>query len=121
VSVPPSRIDVGRTGEAATLAQYRGAGYRVIARNWRCTLGEIDLVFTKRQLLVFCEVKARTGSALGGPFESVNWKKQRKLRTLAEAFIAASGLRPVEVRFDVASVTLDARGRPSIFVFESAF
>jgi putative endonuclease len=121
VSIPPSRIDVGRTGEAATLAHYRGAGYRLIARNWRCKLGEIDLVFTKRQLLVFCEVKARTGSALGGPFESVNWKKKRKLRTLAEAFIAASGLRPEEVRFDVASVTLEARGRPSIFVFESAF
>jgi putative endonuclease len=121
VSVPPSRVDVGRTGEAATLAHYRGAGYRVIARNWRCTLGELDLVFTKGQLLVFCEVKARTGSAFGGPFESVNWKKQRKLRTLAEAFIAASGLRPEEVRFDVSSVTLDARGRPSIFLFESAF
>jgi putative endonuclease len=93
----------------------------MVARNWRCTLGEIDLVFTKRQLLVFCEVKARTSSALGGPFESVNWKKQRKLRTLAEAFIAASGLRPEEVRFDVASVMLDAREKPSIFVFEGAF
>ena len=93
----------------------------MIARNWRCTLGEIDLVFDKGHLLVFCEVKARTGSALGGPFESVNWKKQRKLRTLAEVFIAASGLRAEEVRFDVASVTLDAGGRPSVFVFESAF
>jgi putative endonuclease len=121
VSVPPSRVDVGRTGEAATLGHYRGAGYRMIAQNWRCPLGEIDLVFTKGPLVVFCEVKARTGSALGGPFESVNWKKQRKLRMLAEAFLAASGLRPEEVRFDVASVTLGASGRPSIFVFENAF
>jgi putative endonuclease len=121
VSVPPSRIDVGRTGEAATLAHYRGAGYRMIARNWRCPLGEIDLIFTKGPLVVFCEVKSRTGSALGGPFESVTWKKQRKLRMLAEAFLAASGMRPEEVRFDVASVTLDAGQRPSIFVFENAF
>jgi putative endonuclease len=121
VSVPPSRVDVGRTGEAATLAHYRGAGYRMIARNWRCPLGEIDLVFTKGPLVVFCEVKARTGSALGGPFESVNWKKQRKLRMLAEAFLAASGLRPEAVRFDVASVTIGAGHRPSIFVFENAF
>jgi putative endonuclease len=93
----------------------------MIARNWRCPLGEIDLVFTKGPLVVFCEVKARTGSALGGPFESVNWKKQRKLRMLAEAFLAASGLLPEAVRFDVASVTIGASGTPSIFVFESAF
>ena len=44
--------------------------------------------------LVFCEVKTRRGSAFGGPFEAVGWKKQRKLRQLAQAFLAASGLEP---------------------------
>jgi putative endonuclease len=121
VSVPPSRIDVGRTGEAAALAHYRRSGYRVVARNWRCGLGEIDLVVVKGPVMVFCEVKARRGVGLGGPYEAVNWKKQRKLRMLAEAFLSASGQQASAIRFDVASVMLDSRGNASIFVFESAF
>jgi putative endonuclease len=121
MSVPPSRLEVGRAGEAAALAHYRRAGYRVMARNWRCPLGEIDLVVAKGSLVVFCEVKSRRGLGLGGPYEAVNWKKQRKLRMLAEAFLASSGDAASSVRFDVASVTLDPGGNPAVFVFESAF
>lgn len=118
---PPPHLLVGRIGEAAALAHYRRAGYRVVARNWRCRLGEIDLVLAKGSLLVFCEVKSRRGADLGGPYEAVHWRKQRKLRALAEAFLASSGEPAPAVRFDVASVTLDVRGNPSIFVFEEAF
>ncbi|MGH2555930.1 MAG: YraN family protein [Actinomycetota bacterium] len=121
MTVPPSHLDVGRAGEIAALEHYRGAGYRVVARNWRCRLGEIDLVVAKGSMLIFCEVKSRRGLGLGGPYEAVHWKKQRKLRMLAEAFLSASGEPALAVRFDVASVTLDARGSPSIFVFEGAF
>jgi putative endonuclease len=121
MSVPPSRIDVGRAGEAAALAYYRRGGYRVVARNWRCNLGEVDLVVARGSLLVFCEVKARRALGLGGPHEAVNWKKQRKLRLLAEAFLAATRHPAAAMRFDVASVTLDSGGNPSIFVFEEAF
>lgn len=121
MSVPPSHLEVGRAGEVAALKHYRRAGYRVVARNWRCALGEIDLVVAKGSLLVFCEVKSRRGVGLGGPYEAVNWRKQRKLRTLAEAFLAASQEAAAAVRFDVASVSLDARGHPSVFVFEGAF
>lgn len=119
--MPPSHLEVGRAGEAAALAHYRRAGYRVVARNWRCRFGEIDLIVAKGPMLVFCEVKSRTGAGFGGPFEAVHWKKQRKLRLLAEAFLVASDEAAPTVRFDVASVTLDARGTASIFVFESAF
>ena len=121
VSIPPRHLEIGRIGEAAALAQYRRAGFRVVARNWRCPLGEIDLVVRKDSLLVFCEVKSRRGSGLGGPYEAVHWKKQRKLRMLAEAFLAAKGDASSDVRFDVASVIVDGRGESSVFVFESAF
>ena len=121
VNIPPSRLDVGTAGEAAALAHYRRAGYRVVARNWRCALGEIDLVVAKDSTLVFCEVKCRRGLALGGPYEAVTWKKQRKLRVLANAFLAATRRGVPGVRFDVASVTLDVRGDASVFVFEDAF
>lgn len=121
MSVPPSRLELGWAGEAAALAHYRGAGYRVVARNWRCGLGEIDLVVAKGSVLVFCEVKSRRGAGLGGPHEAVTWKKQRKLRMLAEAFLAVSREQAPAIRFDVASVTVDPGGNPSVFVFESAF
>lgn len=116
-----SRSLVGTTGEAAALAHYRRAGYRLLARNWRCRLGEIDLVLFRGRTLVVCEVKSRRGSALGGPFEAVTWAKQRKLRLLAETFLIASGLSPTEVRFDVASVMIDPGGTPRVHVFERAF
>ena len=77
---------------------------------------------TRGSSLVIVEVKARRGSAFGGPFEAVTWKKQRKLRALAETFLATLGpAAPAEVRFDVASVMLDRAGHPSVQVFEQAF
>ena len=82
------RASLGRSGEDAALALYAGRGFRTVARNWRCSLGEIDLVVERRGLLVFCEVKARSGSRFGGGHDAVTWTKQRKLRQLAEAFMA---------------------------------
>ncbi|HEX2069548.1 MAG TPA: YraN family protein [Actinomycetota bacterium] len=115
------RAHVGISGEDAALAEYRRRGYRVLTRNWRCPLGELDLVLIRDQLVVFCEVKTRRGAAFGGPFEAVTWQKQRKLRQLAEAFLRAMRLDPPAVRFDVASVMTTDRGTPSIQVFEDAF
>jgi putative endonuclease len=117
----PVRLDLGRRGEEAAMARYRAMGYRVVARNWRCSLGELDLVLARDRTLVFCEVKTRRGAALGAPYEAVGWQKQRKLQCLAEAFLAASPLCPEEVRFDVASVSADGGGRLLVYVFESAF
>ncbi len=115
------REQVGNTGEDEALAEYRRCGYRVLARNWRCPLGELDLVLIRGQLVVFCEVKTRRGAAFGGPFEAVTWQKQRKLRQLAEAFLRAMRLDPTAVRFDVASVMTTDKGTPSIHLFEDAF
>jgi putative endonuclease len=92
-----------------------------VATNWSCRLGEIDLIVARDDTLVFCEVKARRGPAFGAPFEAVTRTKQRKLRVLAEAFLAVSSRTPREVRFDVASVTFDARGRANVYLFEHAF
>jgi putative endonuclease len=117
---PPSRR-LGREGESAALAIYLGRGYRRVATNWSCRLGEIDLIVARHDTLVFCEVKARGGPAFGAPFEAVTRAKQRKLRMLAEAFLTSSTRSPREVRFDVASVTFDARGRANVFLFEQAF
>lgn len=92
-----------------------------MARNWRCRLGELDLVVAKGELTAFCEVKARTGPAFGGPHESVTTTKQRKVRALAQAFIDARGLPAARYRFDVASVIVNSAGRSNVYIFEDAF
>ena len=110
----------GREGEDAALRVYLRRGFRALARNWRCPLGELDHVLERGGLLVFCEVKTRTGAAFGGGYEAVTWSKRRKLRQLAEAFLASRASDHDRIRFDVASVWLDGRGA-DVEVFEDAF
>jgi putative endonuclease len=111
---------IGSRGEDAAADGYRRRGYRIVARNWRCRLGELDLVVERGGVLVFCEVKSRHQSVFGGGFEAVTWRKQAKLRAVAEAFLQATGSRPQAIRFDVASVAV--RGaRSTIELFEDAF
>jgi putative endonuclease len=111
---------LGRSGEDAARHAYVRRGYRVIARNWRCRLGELDLVLERRGVLIFCEVKARRAGAFGGGYEAVGWRKRTKLRALAEAFLQETGFRPHAIRFDVASIAV-AGDRSDVEVFEDAF
>ena len=66
------RADTGRRGELAAETRYVARGYRVVARNWRCRLGELDLVLARGSALVICEVKTRRGSRYGGGYEAVD-------------------------------------------------
>jgi putative endonuclease len=119
-TVPDERPARGRAGEEATLAVYLRRGFREVARNWRCPLGEIDLVVDRDSLIVFCEVKTRSGSAFGGGYEAVTWSKRRKLRQLAEAYLVAARPGHAAIRFDVASVWLTPSGS-DVEIFEDAF
>jgi putative endonuclease len=111
---------IGSRGEDAAADAYRRRGYRVLARNWRCGLGELDLVVERRGVLVFCEVKSRRPSVFGSGYQAVTWKKRAKLRALAEAFLQTSGSHPQAIRFDVASVAVQS-ARSTVEVFEDAF
>lgn len=101
-----ARLRLGASGEDLAAAWYAAHGYRVVARNWRCAEGEIDLVCVRARTLVICEVKTRSSDAFGHPAEAVGHRKQQKLRTLARRWLddAADGFRPAEIRFDVAAV-----------------
>lgn len=107
---------LGAYGEAVVADWYRARGYTVVARNWRCREGEIDLILVRDELVVFCEVKTRRTDAFGLPAEAVGWKKQQRLRRLAARWLAESGSRSEDVRFDVASVVASR-----VTVIESAF
>lgn len=77
----------------------------MLARNWRCEHGELDLVLGSGSLVVFSEVKARADDRFGGAAAAVGVVKQRRLRRLAAAWLAATGTRGVAVRFDVVAIT----------------
>lgn len=100
-----ARRSLGQAGEQAAAEWYQARGYEVVARNWRCRDGEIDLVVRRGRQFVFCEVKARTSDVFGAPVEAVGRTKQVRLRRLAARWIAeAAPVRPAGVRFDVVSV-----------------
>jgi putative endonuclease len=78
----------------------------VVARNWRCRDGEIDLILRAGRVIVFCEVKARTSDAFGSAVEAVVAPKQARIRRLAARWLAEwDGPRPRQIRFDVVGVT----------------
>jgi putative endonuclease len=116
-----ARLELGASGEAAALERYRSRGFDLVAKNWRCSAGEIDLIVDRHGLLVFCEVKTRRGSGFGGGHEAVTHSKQRKLRQLAEIFLREHGSCSGTVRFDVASVHVAPGSRVSVELFEDAF
>ena len=99
-------LRLGAQGEQRAASWYAAQGYVVVARNWRCREGEIDLVvWSRRSDLVFCEVKTRSSDRFGLPAEAVTVAKQRRLRRLAARFLAeAGGAGGRSLRFDVASV-----------------
>ena len=100
-----AHLDRGQRGEDLAAAWYRDHGYAVVARNWRCSAGEIDLVARRDRLLVVCEVKARRTATYGTAATAVHDDKQRRLRRLAAAWLRATGTHGVEVRFDVVAIT----------------
>jgi putative endonuclease len=96
---------LGRAVEERAAGWYRGQGYEVVDRNWRCAEGEVDLVVVRRRdrLVVFCEVKARRSGRFGTAAAAVGPDKQARLRRLAGRWLAEHRTRPAAIRFDVAA------------------
>jgi putative endonuclease len=84
--------------------RYVRDGYRVLARNWRCPAGEIDLIVERGGLIVFCGVKTRRSTAFGLPAEAVDRRRQARLRAAASTWLRSAYMRSDVVRFDVVSV-----------------
>lgn len=103
-----NRRELGAAGEAAAAAWLEARGYTIVARNVRTRYGEIDLVARQESLVVFVEVKSRTGEAFGHPAEAIMPLKQHRLARLAASYLHRWGLDHCAVRFDAISVRLDA-------------
>jgi len=115
-----TRTRLWHAGEDAAADLLCRNGLSVVERNYRCDLGEIDLVAAAPGLIVFCEVKARATDRWGLPAEAVDHRKQRRLRRLASRWLSERRPGRVRVRFDVVSVV--ARGpRLEVSHFPEAF
>jgi len=108
-----STIELGGHGERIAVAYLTDAGLRVLDRNWRCREGELDIVAREGDALVFCEVKTRRGTGYGHPVEAVTVTKQRRLRVLAQRWLAAHDEHAPDLRFDVVGV-LVLPSRPAL-------
>lgn len=116
------RAELGRWGEDLAVQHLQAAGYEVLARNWRCREGELDVVARHGEALVFVEVKARSGRGYGEPAEAVGPVKARRLRVLACRWLAEH--RPPgadELRFDVVSVVRTRGAAPEVVHLRGAF
>ncbi len=111
-----SRQRTGRLAEQLVASRLAAGGWEIVARNARTRYGELDIVARDGGTLVFVEVKgARAGAAFGPerPIESIDWRKQLRVRRLATAWMAERRHLPPyqRIRFDAVGVTLDRAGR----------
>ena len=105
-----SRLGLGRRGEELAARHLVARGYEIVARNWRCASGELDLVARDGECLVMVEVRTRRGEELGSPEESLTAAKRARLVTLGEAYAQAHDWVG-DWRIDVVAVEMDRRGR----------
>ena len=103
-------IDLGRRGEDAACQYLEHQGLAVLARNWRCPGGELDVVATDGAQLVVVEVKCRSGTTRGTPLEAVTEEKLDRVRKTALRWLAAHRIGWVRIRFDVISIEWPADG-----------
>lgn len=112
---------VGAYGERCAVRHLIETGLRPVARNWRCPDGEIDVIAWEGEVLAFCEVKTRRSKDFGSPAEAVVPAKARRLRGLATRWLAETGTRAPEIRFDVLEVRLPAAGPARVEHLKGAF
>lgn len=105
-----AKDEVGRHGERVVARMLEDDGWVVLARNWRCEHGELDIVALDGECLVAVEVKTRRNAAFGPPQEAVTHAKLQRLRRLVGAWLASQDQRFRELRIDVCAVTLPRAG-----------
>ncbi len=117
-----TRKATGKHGEDIATAELKRRGYHIVTRNFRCRLGEIDIIGELKERLVFIEVKTRSSLAFGLPQETVHYRKQEKIKKVAQYYLAKTGQFHRNIGFCVVAVQLDQEGKfKKIEVIEDAF
>lgn len=111
------RLEFGKNGEKAAESYLKKQGYRILKKNYRTPVGEIDIIAEHKSVLVFIEVKSRTSAAFEHPFMAVTPRKQKKIAQTANYFLAKNTAGDREIRFDVVSV-LPSNEKPGVLEVE---
>jgi putative endonuclease len=104
------RIRTGKLGEDLAVAHLQNAGYQIIAQNYRCLYGEVDIIARDRGTIVFVEVKSRKSETFGQPQEAVGLEKQKKLSRISLHYLQQKRLETFSARFDVVAVKMSPDG-----------
>jgi putative endonuclease len=115
------RKTIGRLGEDAASVYLEKKGYEILARNFRCREGEIDLIAKDQEWLVFVEVKSRTSIKYGYGREAVTPRKQAKIIDVAQHYLLQLNNYEIPCRFDVIEVDLFQGDVVSIEHYQDAF
>ncbi len=115
-----SRRQWGAQGEAWAALALEKMGYKILVRNYRAPMGEIDLIVSQGQELVFVEVKLRRGQVFGRPQEAITRKKQRHLIQTAQYYLKQQRLEAVPYRFDIVAINLEG-AEPRLEIITNAF
>ncbi len=115
------KIPLGQQGETLACQYLSRHGYRVIVRNYRTKLGEIDIIAEEKGTLVFVEVKTRRGHQCGHPFEAVTPAKCRQISRVALEYLAETGREGQSARFDVVAISFSGEAVPVIELVKNAF
>ena len=113
-------MELGKRGEALAVGELKKLGYKIVETNYRCPLGEIDLIARDGKSLVFVEIKTRRYKPLGYAKEAVHPRKQRQISKAALTYMKQNRLESAKARFDVVAISLTSEG-PKIEVIKNAF
>lgn len=115
-----AKITTGKEGEKIAAAFLKKNGYRISEINFRCILGEIDIVARDKDGIVFIEVKTRKSGELGYPEQAVGIRKQKKMSQLALWYLQKKNITDAGARFDVVAITILPSGN-EIRLIKNAF
>lgn len=116
-----SRQRLGKGGEETVTGYLIKKGYAILVKNYRCKVGEIDIIARDGAVLVFIEVKTRSGLGYGSPAEAVTARKQRQISRAAQWYLAEQQLFDVPARFDVIAVLGNGPAADRIEHIDNAF
>ena len=106
-----TRQSLGKAGEQLAAEKLVSLGYEIVARNYRCSAGEIDIVARHAQVWVFVEVRSRRGTKFGLPEDSITLRKQAHMIAAAEHYLDANSLHLVPWRLDIVAIEFSLRGK----------
>jgi putative endonuclease len=120
--VKDDRQEIGKRGEQIARQYLEEKGYTILITNFRCRVGEIDIIAKDRHMVVFVEVRTVTSNKYGPAYNTVTYRKQRQVKRAALFYISKHNLVNTQFRFDVIGITLNPKtGVHNLDHIENAF